>query len=156
VIALASADAARILLAHLEESRIMGLLDGLAGGLGKQAAEAIAAKLGIDQAMAESAIEALTRNHPLPNDTIQQSAEETGFSGDMLNQIVNEIGGEGGLGALVGALAQGQGQDQAGEGAGGLGGILAGLGGLGGMAQMLDRDGDGSPVDDVLGMFVKK
>jgi hypothetical protein len=137
---------------HNEESRIMGLLDGLAGGLGKQAAEAIAGKLGIDPAIAETAIEALARNHPLPNDTIQQSAQETGVSADMLNQIVSQIGGDGGLGALVGALGQGQ----AGGSAGGLEGILSSLGGMSGVAKMLDRDGDGSPVDDVLRMFTKK
>ena len=108
--------------------------------------------------MAETAIGALTRNHAAPGDTVQQSAQETGLPTDMLGQIVSQIGGEGGLGALVGALggAGGQATQQAGEAAGGLGGILAGLGGIGGIAKMLDRDGDGNPLDDIMGMFGKK
>ncbi len=48
-------------------------------------------------------------------------------------------------------------------GGGGLGGLLGGLlggggggGGMGGLAAMLDRDGDGNPLDDVLGMLGKR
>ncbi|MBN2055272.1 DUF937 domain-containing protein [bacterium] len=44
--------------------------------------------------------------------------------------------------------------------AGGLGGLLSGLlgggsggGGLSGIASMLDLDGDGNPLDDILGLF---
>lgn len=135
----------------------MGLFDGGSGSLQEQAAEAIAAKMGIDPSLARIAIGSLTRNHPVPGDTIEQTAQETGISGDMLGQIVKQIGGEGGLGALVGALggAAGQGNAQASP-EGGLGGILAGLGGLGGIASMLDRDGDGSPLDDIAAMLGRK
>ncbi|HLV27180.1 MAG TPA: DUF937 domain-containing protein [Gemmatimonadales bacterium] len=45
---------------------------------------------------------------------------------------------------------------------GGLGGLLGGLlggagaaGGLGGLASMLDSDGDGNPLDDIIGMMGK-
>lgn len=50
---------------------------------------------------------------------------------------------------------------------GGLGGLLGGLfgskaggagggGGLGGLAAMLDADGDGNPLDDILGMMTRR
>lgn len=64
-------------------------------------------------------------------------------------------GGEGGLGGLLGGLL----------GGGGLGGLLGGNagggaqapagGGLGGLGSMLDLDGDGNPLDDILGMARK-
>jgi hypothetical protein len=53
--------------------------------------------------------------------------------------------GEGGLGGLIGQVAGMLG-----------GGGQAGAGGLGGLAQMLDMDGDGNPLDDILGMLGKK
>ena len=126
----------------------MGLFDGIAGSLGAEAAQAIAAKLGIDPSLAATAIGALTQNHPVPGDTVQQSAEQTGISPDILNQVLGQIGGEGGLGALVGALG-GAAQGGTGKEGGGLEGILAGLGGAGGIAAMFDRDGDGNPLNDV-------
>ena len=137
----------------------MGIFDGITGSLQEQAAKMIAAKMGIDPSMAEMAIGALTKNHPVPGDTVQQSAQETGISGDILSQIVGQIGGEGGLGALVGALGGGAAQEQGQQAdapQGGLGGILSGLGGLGGVASMLDRDGDGNPLNDLVGMLGKK
>lgn len=130
----------------------MSLFDGIAGSLGTQAAEAVAAKLGIDPSLAAMAIGALTKNHPIPGDTVQQSAEQTGIAPDMLNQILGQIGGEGGLGALVGALGGTAGQAAPAQAEGGLSGILAGLGGMSGVASMLDRDGDGNPLNDLAGM----
>jgi len=71
--------------------------------------------------------------------------------------------GEGGLGGMLGGLLGG------GQG-GGLGGLLGGLlgggqaapagagaggGALGGLGSMLDLDGDGNPLDDILGMAGK-
>ena len=59
---------------------------------------------------------------------------------------------------MLGALGGGQ------EGGGGLGGLIGGLMGggdksggfdLGSLTQMLDADGDGSPLDDILGKFMK-
>jgi len=61
---------------------------------------------------------------------------------------------------------QGGGQQQQAPAAGGLGGLLGGLlggggqqaqggGGLGGLAALLDADGDGNPLDDILGMAQK-
>ena len=132
----------------------MGMFDGVVQGLEAQAASAIAAKMGIDPSMAQTAISALANNHSVPGDTVQQTADQTGISPDILSQIVGHIGGEGGLGALAGALGGGaqQGGDAAAPAAGGLGGILSGLGGAGGIASMLDRDGDGNPLNDLAGL----
>ena len=67
-----------------------------------------------------------------------------------------------GLGDILGALGGAQG------GGGGLDGILGGMlgggdgqqpqagGGLGGLLQMLDQDGDGSPMNEIVGMLMKK
>ena len=57
-------------------------------------------------------------------------------------------GAGGGLGGLVGGLLGGQ---AGGAGAGGLGAGSAGSGsGASGLASMLDLDGDGNPLDDIL------
>lgn len=116
----------------------MGLLDGLLGSLGggsvtqmieQQVAGAVAAKMGIDPSMAQSAIGALMQQHDEPNDTVTAAAQQTGMSTDVMSQVLGHLGGEGALGQLVGAA-----QQQAGEG--GLGGMLGGLmGKLGGGQQ---------------------
>lgn len=67
---------------------------------------------------------------------------------------------EGGLGGLLGGMLGG------GAGGGLLGGVLGGAlggqtqsaapaGGIGGLASMLDMDGDGNPLNDILGMAGK-
>jgi hypothetical protein len=72
-------------------------------------------------------------------------------------------GGLGGLGGMLGGLLGGG----AAAGGGGLGGMLGSVlgggggqaapaaGGLGGLASMLDMDGDGNPLDDIMGMAGK-
>jgi hypothetical protein len=122
----------------------MSLLDGILGSLGggggmtqmieQQVAGAIAAKMGIDPSMAQMAITALTQAHPQPGDTVQQASAQSGISPDILSQITSHLGGEGGLGSLVGALA-GQQQQAAApateDAGGGIAGALTGmLGGL--------------------------
>jgi len=136
----------------------MGIFDGIMQGLGQQAASAIASKMGIDPSMAQAAIGALTQAHGQQGDTVTQAAEQSGISPDILSQIVNQVGGTGGLGALTGALTgaggpvQDPSQPDAQAPEGGLGGILSSLGGLQGAASMLDRDGDGHPPNDPPGM----
>lgn len=67
-----------------------------------------------------------------------------------------------GLGGLLGGILGGG----AGAGGGGLGGLIGGLlgggsqqpaaaGGLGGLGAMLDMNGNGNPLDDILGMAGK-
>ncbi len=141
----------------------MGIFDGIIQGLEQQAAGAIAAKMGIDPSMATAAIGALTKAHGQPGNTVDQAAQQSGISPDILSQIVSQVGGTGGLGSLAGALSgagapvQDPSQpDAPAPAGGGLGGILSSLGGLGGVASMLDRDGDGNPLNDLAGMLGKK
>ena len=99
----------------------------------------------------------------------QSGADKAGAGlGDLLGALGGGQGGGGGLGGLLGALGGGKS-----GGGGGLGGMLGGMlgggkqpaggaqaggmaGGLGGLLQMLDQDGDGSPMDDIVGMLMKK
>ncbi len=111
------------------------------------------------------------------------AAEQTGIDSGMLKKMLPILamlvagymakqagGGEGGgLGGMLGGLLGGGGQVAGGGGLGGmlgnvLGGALggggqaaapAGGGGLGGLASMLDFDGDGNPLDDIIGMAGK-
>lgn len=105
-----------------------------------------------------------------------QAATQTGLDSGILKQMLpmlammvagymakqsGQSGGGGGLGDLIGGALGG-----AGGGAGGLGGMLGSVlgggsgaapsaGGLGGIANMLDMDGDGNPLDDIMGMVNK-
>lgn len=69
-----------------------------------------------------------------------QAAPDSGGLGGMLG--AGDAGG--GLGGLLGGLL------------GGGGGSAAGGGGLGGLASMLDLDGNGNPLDDILRMAGKR
>jgi hypothetical protein len=107
------------------------------------------------------------------------AAAETGIDPSLLKKMLpilamlvagylaKQSGGEGGgLGGLIGGMLGG-GQPSGGGGLGGmlgnvLGGALGGgrqaapaAGGLGGLASMLDMDGDGNPLDDIIGMAGK-
>ena len=99
----------------------MSILDGILKNIGGAPDDVVnlAAKIGIDPAMAEQAIAALGKTHQMDGDTVTLAAEKTGLSPEILTQIVAAIGGEGSLTHF---------------------------------ATMLDRDGDGNPINDVLGM----
>lgn len=66
----------------------------------------LAAKVGIDPAMAESAIAALAAGHAAPTDTVETAAANTGIDAGILQQIVGHIGGEGSLGSFATMLGQ--------------------------------------------------
>ncbi len=106
------------------------------------------------------------------------AAEQTGIDPSLLKKMLPILamlvagymakqsgsGGEdGGLGGLIGGMLGGGGQASGGGGLGGmLGSVLGGgqqaapaAGGLGGLASMLDMDGDGNPLDDIIGMAGK-
>src|SRR5690606_12666733 len=68
-----------------------------------------------------------------------QAAPDGGLGG-----MLGGGGGGGGLGGLLGGLL------------GGGGGSAAGGGGLGGLASMLDLDGNGNPLDDIMRMAGKR
>jgi hypothetical protein len=111
----------------------MGLLDNILGQAGAPADIAnMAAKLGIDPALAEKAIAALGAAHHEPGDTVTSAAAKTGLDIGTLSQIVEQIGGEGSLGRFADMLKD---HPQA-------AGILG----------KLDRDGDGNPLDDIADM----
>lgn len=102
----------------------------------------------------------------------QNAASQSGLSPDLLKKMLPMLvtgfmakqgggaqaqaaPGGGGLGDLLGGLMGGQG------GGGALGGLLGGGGGRaaqgggGGLASMLDLNGDGNPLDDILRMAGK-
>lgn len=114
----------------------MGMLDGILGQLGGGVDIGdIAAKFGIPAELAEKAVAALGQSHAEPGDTIAGAAAKTGLDTGVLGQIAGQLGGEGGLGQLSDLM----------KGAGG-------LGALGGLAGMLDKDGDGNPLNDLGGL----
>lgn len=111
----------------------MGIFDSILGQVSQHADVGnMAAKLGIPAEVAEKAIAALGQSHAEPGDTIQGAAAKTGLDAGVISQIVEQIGGQGSLGQYAQEL---QNNPQA-------SGILG----------MLDRDGDGNPLNDVLGM----
>ena len=93
---------------------------------------ALAAKVGIDPAMAEKAVAALGQSHAEDGDTVELAAGKTGLDSGVLGSIMSQMGGEGALGDLAGKMG--------------------GDSKLGGIMSMLDRDGDGNPLDDIAGM----
>jgi len=94
-----------------------------------------------------------------------QAAAQTGIDSGILKQMLPMLammaagymakqGGEsgglsGGLGGMLGNVLGGAMGGGAAPSAGGLGGSLGGLG------KMLDMDGDGNPLDDIMGMVNK-
>lgn len=108
------------------------------------------------------------------------ASQQTGLDSSLLKQMLpilamlvagymaKQAGGEqgGGLGGLIGSVLGG-GQASGGGGLGGmLGNVLGGAlgggqqaapagGGLGGLGSLLDLDGDGNPLDDIIGMAGK-
>jgi hypothetical protein len=116
----------------------MGMLDGLLAQLGPNFDIAnMATKVGLSPEQAEMAVKALGMAHPEPGDTVETAAANTGISPDILQQIVGHIGGEGSLANFASMLGG------AGGGAGGLMGQVTG---------MLDKDGDGNPLNDIAGL----
>lgn len=112
----------------------MGLLDSIMGQAGGMPdIENLATRVGIDPATAEKAIAALGMAHTAPGDTIEAAAARTGLDSGTLSQIVEHVGGEGALGRFSQILAD---HPQA----------------AAGIQGNLDRDGDGNPLNDVLGM----
>ncbi|CAO1651951.1 DUF937 domain-containing protein [Parasphingorhabdus sp. NYA22] len=93
--------------------------------------------------------------------TVAAGAEQqTGISSDLLKKMLPVVAM-----MVTGYMAK-QGGDSAGTAGngGGIGGLIGGLlgggnkassGGLGGLASMLDLNGDGNPLDDIIGMAGK-
>jgi len=110
-----------------------GILKNIAGSPDDVAN--LAAKIGIDPATAEKAIAALGHAHQLEGDTVEAAAARTGLPAGTLNQLVEQIGGEGSLMEFANILQNNP--------------MAKGL------LDKLDSDGDGNPVNDVIGMAGK-
>lgn len=110
----------------------MGLLDGILGQLGGGNIGALAEKFGVSPEIAEQAVAALGQSHAEPGDTIAGAAAKTGLDPATLSQMAEQLGGAGGLEKISGLIKDNP--------------------ALSGVAGMLDRDGDGNPINDVLGM----
>lgn len=110
----------------------MGMLDGILGQLGGANIGGLAEKLGLPPEMAERAVAALGQSHAEPGDTIAGAAAKTGLDPATLSQMAQQLGGEGGLGKLSE--------------------LLQGNSALSGLTGMLDRDGDGNPLNDIAGL----
>ncbi len=111
----------------------MGIFDSIMGQVGQHADVGnLATKLGLSPEMAEKAIAALGQSHEEPGDTIAGAAAKTGLDAGVLSQIVDQIGGEGSLGQYAQLLKDNPTAK--------------------GLLGMLDRDGDGNPLNDIVGM----
>ena len=110
----------------------MSMLDGILKTIAGSPDDVVnlAAKVGIDPAMAEKAIAALGQAHPMQGDTVELASAKTGLDTGTLSQIVEQIGGEGSLTEFANAIKNDPGS----------------------IAHLLDRDGDGNPLNDVMGM----
>ncbi len=72
------------------------------------------------------------------------SDQQQSGGGGLGGMLGGALGGMGGLGSILGSVLGGGGQSGA-----------AGGGGLGGLGSLLDMDGDGNPLDDIIGMAGK-
>lgn len=118
----------------------MSILDGILKNIGGAPDDVanLAEKVGIDPALAEKAVAVLGQTHQMEGDTVELASAKTGLDTGVLSQIVEQIGGEGSLTQFASAI-----KDDPSS--------LMGL---------LDRDGDGNPLDDIAdiasGLFGKK
>lgn len=118
----------------------MSILDSILKNIGGAPDDVanLAAKVGIDPAMAEKAVAMLGQTHQMEGDTVELAAAKTGLDTSVLSQIVEQIGGEGSLTEFAQAIKNDPSS-------------LMGL---------LDRDGDGNPINDITdiasGLFGRK
>jgi len=111
----------------------MSLFDSIMGAAGGQTTVAnMAEKLGIDASIAEKAIAALGQSHVEDGDTVELAANKTGLDMGVLGSIVDMLGGEESL-AKFNQILDDNPQAK-------------------GILNMLDRDGDGNPLNDIAGM----
>ena len=110
----------------------MSILDSILGEVGGSDGIAnLATKVGLSPEHAEQAVQALAKYHQMAGDTAEGAAAATGLPVAKLNELIEQIGGEGALGKFATMLQQ--------DGAGGILGAL-------------DRDGDGNPLNDLTGI----
>jgi len=110
----------------------MSLIDSVLKNIGGAPDDVanLASKIGIDPKLAEKAIATLGQTHQMEGDTIELAAQKTGLDASVLSQIVEQIGGEGSLSEFANAIAKDPSS----------------------VMDLLDRDGDGSAMDDIADM----
>ena len=110
----------------------MSLLDGILKNIGGAPDDIanLAKKVGIDPAMAEKAVATLGQTHQMEGDTVELAAEKTGLDTGVLSTIVAQIGGEGSLTEFANAVKNDPSS----------------------IMGILDKDGDGNPLNDIAGM----
>ncbi|KPP88800.1 hypothetical protein [Erythrobacter sp. HL-111] len=90
----------------------------------------LASKVGIDPALAEKAIAVLGQTHQMDGDTVELASARTGLDTGVLSQIVAAVGGEGSLSEFARMVQEDPSS----------------------LVDLLDFDGDGSPMDDIAGL----
>lgn len=110
----------------------MSFFDGILKNIGGAPDDVknLAAKIGIPPEMAEKAIAALGQGHQAEGDTVEFAAAKTGLGAGTLQQIVEQIGGEGSLTEFANAIRNDPSS----------------------IGKMFDKDGDGNPLNDLSGM----
>jgi hypothetical protein len=108
------------------------ILDGILKNIGTAPDDvaALASKVGLDPAMVEKALASLTQTVNAPGDTVDLAAKQTGIAKDALAKVMQQMGGEGALGEMASQFSRNPSD----------------------LIKLLDRDGDGSPLNDVMDM----
>lgn len=113
----------------------MSLLDGILSNIGGAPDDVanLAERVGLDPALAERVIATLGQTHQMQGDTVELAAQRTGVDSSVVSQIVEHIGGEGSLTEFANAIKNDPSS----------------------FMSLLDKDGDGSAMDDLAGMAGK-
>lgn len=146
--------------AQPSSSGLDGLVDMIGGLGGGSLLDAVVGKAPTPQEPGNEILGQIFGSKDISRTVAGQAAQTTGIDSSILKKMLPLLAM-----AVAGYLSSQRGdQPQASGGAqnGGLGSILGqvlgggqGGGGLGGLASMLDLDGDGNPLDDIIGMAGK-
>lgn len=138
-----------------------GLLETLGGGNAGQLLDAVTSDAPTAPGPGNDILGQIFGSKDVSRTVASQAAQQTGIDPSLLKKMLPLLAM-----AVTGYLASQRGGDAAGTGSGGilgqiLGGVLGGGqatsagGGLGGLGSLLDSNGDGNPLDDILGMATK-
>jgi hypothetical protein len=143
----------------------LGSLIGMLGGLGGGALAAnVIGPEETDVSKGNEVLGQIFGSKDVSRTVAGHAASQTGIDPEMLKKMLPILAML--VGGYLSARAQGTGADQSGGGLGGLGSLIGAItgggqqqaapaGGLGGLGALLDLDGDGNPLDDILGMAGK-
>lgn len=138
---------------------LVGMLGGMGGG---GLLDAVLAPKATPVDQGNQVLGQIFGNKDVSRAVATQAAAQSGVSADLLKKMLPVIAM-----AAAGFMAKQANAGAAAPGGGGLGGLLGQVvggmmgggrpqaGGMGGLMQMLDMNGDGNPLDDILGMAQK-